>query len=286
VPVYRITAPDGNKFDVTAPEGATQEQVLAYAQENYKEATSTEESGAGKVFGKRAALSALPGVGGLAGAEAGAVAGAALGSFFPGPGTVAGGFLGALAGGVGGSMLTSKAQEKALDAMPETRAALGVDPETLAKEEEAHGTAAMLGNLAGQAVSMRPSVTTLRQAFGKGTAKEVAQARAMIGAGAGVGGGLSAGMQQLENPGADLDWTGIAEGTLAGGLFTKPTSRVGEPVSRAARRLAGEKPRVATPIEEPPPAEESVVRPPLEGEATPPPSAEQRPGPSLSLIHI
>ena len=244
------------------------------------------ESGAGKVFGKRAALSALPGVGGLAGAEAGAVAGAALGSFFPGPGTVAGGFLGALAGGVGGSMLTSKAQEKALEAMPETRAALGVDPETLAREEEAHGTAAMLGNLAGQAVSMRPSVTTLRQAFGKGTAKEIADARIMMGAGAGVGGGLSAGMQQLENPGADLDWAGIAEGTLAGGLFTKPTSRVGEPVSRAARRLAGEKPRVVTPIEEPPPAEESVVRPPLEGEATPPPSAEQRPGPSNPIADL
>jgi PAS domain-containing protein len=243
-----------------------------------------------KVFGKRAGLSALPGVGGLAGAEAGAAAGAALGSFFPGPGTAVGGFLGALAGGVGGGMLTGKAQEKALEAMPETRAALGVDPETLAREEEAHGTAAMMGNLAGQAISMRPSVSTIRQAFGKGTAEEVAAARKMMAAGAGVGGGLSAVMQQLENPDADIDWKGIAESTLAGGLFTKPTKRVGEPVSRVARRLAGEKPRVVPPAAEvkpeAPPAEESVIRPPLEGEAAPPPSAEQRPGPSNPIADL
>lgn len=34
MPAYDITAPDGRKFRVTAPEGATQEQVLAYAQKN------------------------------------------------------------------------------------------------------------------------------------------------------------------------------------------------------------------------------------------------------------
>lgn len=32
---YEVTAPDGRKLRVTAPEGATQEQVLAYAQQNY-----------------------------------------------------------------------------------------------------------------------------------------------------------------------------------------------------------------------------------------------------------
>lgn len=36
MPTYQITAPDGKKLRITAPEGATQEQVLAYAQQNYK----------------------------------------------------------------------------------------------------------------------------------------------------------------------------------------------------------------------------------------------------------
>lgn len=36
MPDYKITAPDGNSYNVTAPEGATQEQVLAYAQANYQ----------------------------------------------------------------------------------------------------------------------------------------------------------------------------------------------------------------------------------------------------------
>ena len=35
MPIYQITAPDGKKLRITAPEGATQEQVLAYAQKSY-----------------------------------------------------------------------------------------------------------------------------------------------------------------------------------------------------------------------------------------------------------
>ena len=40
MPVYTITAPDGKEYDVTAPEGATQEQVLAYAKANYSGAAT------------------------------------------------------------------------------------------------------------------------------------------------------------------------------------------------------------------------------------------------------
>ena len=35
MPRYEITSPDGRRFEVTAPEGATQNQVLAYAQANF-----------------------------------------------------------------------------------------------------------------------------------------------------------------------------------------------------------------------------------------------------------
>lgn len=37
---YRITAPDGDTYEVTAPDDATQDQVLAYAQANYKPAAA------------------------------------------------------------------------------------------------------------------------------------------------------------------------------------------------------------------------------------------------------
>lgn len=33
---YRITAPDGNAYDVTAPDSASQDEVLAYAKSNYQ----------------------------------------------------------------------------------------------------------------------------------------------------------------------------------------------------------------------------------------------------------
>jgi len=37
MPKYRITAPDGKSYEVNAPDGATQEQVLAYAQQHYQQ---------------------------------------------------------------------------------------------------------------------------------------------------------------------------------------------------------------------------------------------------------
>lgn len=36
MPKYQITSPDGQKFEINAPEGATQDQVLAYAQSQWK----------------------------------------------------------------------------------------------------------------------------------------------------------------------------------------------------------------------------------------------------------
>lgn len=38
MPKYRITGPDGGTYEVTAPEGATEQDVLTYAQQNYKPA--------------------------------------------------------------------------------------------------------------------------------------------------------------------------------------------------------------------------------------------------------
>jgi hypothetical protein len=40
MPKYQITGPDGKSFEVTAPDGATEDEVLAYAQKNFKMAAA------------------------------------------------------------------------------------------------------------------------------------------------------------------------------------------------------------------------------------------------------
>jgi hypothetical protein len=45
MPTYVVTAPDGKEYEITAPEGATQEQVLKYAQENFPKASPAPSTG-------------------------------------------------------------------------------------------------------------------------------------------------------------------------------------------------------------------------------------------------
>jgi hypothetical protein len=78
MPKYQITSPDGQKFEVNAPEGATQEQVLAYAQSQFSQQPPKQETSALKNLG----LGALRGVGGIGASLAQpfqALAGGALG---------------------------------------------------------------------------------------------------------------------------------------------------------------------------------------------------------------
>lgn len=57
MPTYVITAPDGKELEITAPEGATQEQVLAYAQANYKAPQTTEAPSSGFLMGLKDPIS-------------------------------------------------------------------------------------------------------------------------------------------------------------------------------------------------------------------------------------
>jgi hypothetical protein len=41
MPKYRITAPDGKTYEVNAPDGASQDDVLAYVKQNYQQAASS-----------------------------------------------------------------------------------------------------------------------------------------------------------------------------------------------------------------------------------------------------
>lgn len=62
MPQYDITSPQGEKFRVTAPEGASQDQVLSYFKSNYQP-TDTDYLGTAKSMARGAAASVLGGFG-------------------------------------------------------------------------------------------------------------------------------------------------------------------------------------------------------------------------------
>lgn len=51
MPKYRITAPDGKSYEVTAPEGATQADVLAYAQQQFSQQPKSQYQYDGSEYG-------------------------------------------------------------------------------------------------------------------------------------------------------------------------------------------------------------------------------------------
>lgn len=58
MPKYRITGPDGGTYEVNAPEGATEQDVLAYAQQNYKPAEAPKAAPVADDIGKLEAAKA------------------------------------------------------------------------------------------------------------------------------------------------------------------------------------------------------------------------------------
>lgn len=62
---YIVTAPDGKEYEVTAPEGATQDQVLAYVQQNYAQAGQPQQRSLGQDLARQAGLTARAGITGL-----------------------------------------------------------------------------------------------------------------------------------------------------------------------------------------------------------------------------
>lgn len=65
MPTYVVTAPDGKEYEVTAPEGATQDQVLAYVQQNYNKPAPAPERTLAQNIGRQAGLTARAAVTGL-----------------------------------------------------------------------------------------------------------------------------------------------------------------------------------------------------------------------------
>jgi len=243
-PEEQSEARDQYFHDVVAPKLNPEDMWPAYRQ--FRESTvpqpASPKSGAGATFAKRAALGALPAAGGFAGAElaAGAAAPLALSAAAINPllGVGVEG-LAALAGAIPAGWLAGKAQQAAIDALPETAKRLKIDPETLLAEEKAHPIAARLGEAAPNLALIRPTLSGTAALLGKGTAEEVAAARKAAFTGAGMG--AAGDIVQQGVTGQPIDWTDVAEQALLGGLSNTPTT-LGRAVGNAARRTIGAEP--------------------------------------------
>jgi hypothetical protein len=53
MPKYKITGPDGQSYEVNAPDGASQDDVLAYAQRSFKMAAAPKQQAPSKPFGQQ-----------------------------------------------------------------------------------------------------------------------------------------------------------------------------------------------------------------------------------------
>lgn len=147
----------------------------------------TEETSAGKAFGKSAVEAVAPALGGFAGAGAAMTAAAPLaaGATAMG-GPVAGGAVevgAALAGGFGGSAAVAKIQDLVLKMVPQDLLKeYGFDKTLRAKETEQHPYASFAGSLAPNLLAARPGAASLKKR----------------GAMAGVGGGIEAGTELVQ----------------------------------------------------------------------------------------
>jgi hypothetical protein len=77
---YQITSPNGEKFEITAPDDATEEQILAYAKEQFNAKPEPKELTAGRGAGLVARGMASPVIGAAAGGALGGPVGAVAGS--------------------------------------------------------------------------------------------------------------------------------------------------------------------------------------------------------------
>lgn len=206
-------------------------------------------------FGHGVLKGALPTVAGIAGA--GLTAPLGMGAGPVGMGVA--GFGGAIAA----SSAAAAAQEKLLEAYPETAKFLGLDPETAAMEEKEHPYLSFAGEVAPNLMAFRPSAVLAKSAKNL-TEKEAAQLAAEKGAalvnagvGAGLGAGIEATQQQFGEEPTDYGKVGIQ--ALAGLLGQKETkigrglTRVGElpyGAETKARINALRHPEEIKPIEE------------------------------------
>ena len=202
--------------DFTKP--ATKAAPKEYSFEDFTGAPP--ESSAVGAFTRGAAKGILPAAAGIIGGSAAAVPGALAGPI--------GAFGAGLVGGAAAAGATSAAQEAFLKAHPDLANTLGLGEEQARADEAQHPYASFIGNLAPNAVALRPTGAIFKSAKGlteEAAKKLAAEKAAAIGTGAigaGVSGGMEAGQQAFgEEP---MDWTKVGLATAAGALGQKETA--------------------------------------------------------------
>lgn len=191
-------------------------------------------------FVRTAALGAAPAAAAMGGFGAGAEAGAALGAFGGplAPVTVPlGGLLGGLAGAGLAAYGAGKAQEKLIEAAPETSKALGITPEQMAAGAEQHKLATTLGGFIPDIATFElgPERALLRALAEKETraaaAKELAKQTATN---VGIMGAQDVATQAMSDRPFDIKELG--EAALTGAVLGRPRGWAGG-VEAAGRRL-------------------------------------------------
>jgi hypothetical protein len=246
---YRIAAPDGKTYQITGPDGASNDDVRAEVirqnphladagTSDNKTSAPKEKTSAIAAFGHGAERGVLPGLAGMGGMAGGAAFGAGLG-VLGGPAAPVTVPLGAVAfgllGGLGAGYATNAAQDYALSKMPETAKALGQDEAQRQLETKEHPYASFAGELAPQLLTLRPGSTAVRAGAG---ALERVLTKPVTGRvfGGTVGAGLEAGRENLQGQPLDPYQIAMAGGT--GAVLTHPT-RMGRSIIRGSERVVG-----------------------------------------------
>ena len=191
-------------------------------------------------FARSAVRGVAPAIGGLAGAGAGAEIGAAIGAFGGplAPFTVPAGFLvGGIFGGLAGGYATSKAQDYALSAAPDSwREAIGQDDRQQQLDQKDHPYASFIGGISPFVLTMRPGFSAAEAALpGDATNFQRLMANPTVHRlfGGGVMGGVE--LAQEAAQGERPDWMKVAVSTGFGVVFNKPT-RLGESITELGAR--------------------------------------------------
>jgi hypothetical protein len=200
-------------------------------------------SAAGAVA-REAARGAIPAIGGLAPAAAGAEFGAALGAPLGPVGSLAGGLAGGIAGGYLGSSALATAQHYLLSKLPDSWVdALGMSDRQEQLDRKYHPTASFIGGLVPYALTMHPGIAPRGAVREGATAWERILAHPV--AAHAFGGGLVGGMElgQEAASGEPADWGHVAIATAFGVVFNRPWG-IGKTVTewgaRPARALLGQ----------------------------------------------
>ena len=224
MPQYQITAPDGSRHIVTAPDGATQEQVLAYAQQNFASLAAPETAPEPAQPENKGILTNLA-QGALKGASG-------IGTTLLWPADAAKDAL----MGQDGAMSSHQARKAALgdffaeNANPESLAFRGGDlAASIAGTAGVGGALAKGAQLAPLLARFAPALESGGFTLAKG-GSALGNAATRLGAGAAVG-GASAGLIDPETAGT---------GALIGGAIPGATKLAGMAGSAAAMRVAPE----------------------------------------------